>query len=108
MCPPAAAVAASLGSTPASTPSSAAASATLRAIGPAVSCVGEVGMVPPGETRPSVRLIPTSELAPEGQTIEPSVSEPAPTAAKFADIAAPVPELDPHALRSRAYGFFTS
>src|SRR5258707_12151769 len=65
-------------------------------------------MMPLRETRPSVGLIPTSELAPEGQTIEPSVSEPTPTAARLAEIAAPVPELDPQAFRSSADGFFTS
>ena len=36
-----------------------------------------------------------------GQMIDPSVSVPTPTAARFAAMAAPVPELDPHALRSR-------
>ena len=46
-------------------------------------------------------------FAPDGQTIDPSVSVPTPTAARFAAIAAPVPELDPHGLRSSAYGFFT-
>ena len=42
----------------------------------------------------------------DGDTIEPSVSVPTPTAARFAAIAAPVPELDPDGLRSSAYGFF--
>jgi hypothetical protein len=39
--------------------------------------------------------------------IDPSVSVPTPTVAKLAEIAAPVPELDPQGLRSSAYGFFT-
>ena len=55
-------------------------------------------------TRPTVGLIPTSPLAPDGQTIDPSVSVPTPTAARLAATAAPVPELDPHGLRSSAYG----
>jgi hypothetical protein len=46
-------------------------------------------------------------LIDEGHTIEPSVSEPMPMAARFAAIAAPVPELEPHGLRSSAYGFLT-
>src|SRR5947199_69013 len=62
--------------------------------------------MPARETRPNVGLIPTSEHAAAGQTIEPSVSVPTPTAAKFAAIAAAVPELEPHGLRSSTYGFF--
>ena len=53
---------------------------------------------------PSVGFTPTSEQALDGHTIEPSVSVPIPTAAKFAEMAAPVPELEPHGLRSSAYG----
>ena len=56
---------------------------------------------------PTVGLMPTSAAAADGHTIDPSVSVPTPMAARLAAIAAPVPELDPHALRSRAYGFFT-
>src|SRR5437773_10889278 len=58
--------------------------------------------------KPSVGLIPTSEFAFAGHTTDPSVSVPTPIAARLAAIAAPVPELDPHALRSNAYGFLTS
>src|SRR5438876_10774237 len=61
--------------------------------------------MPVRATRPSVGLIPTSEHAAAGQTIEPSVSVPTPTAAKFAAIAAAVPELEPQRLRSSTYGF---
>src|SRR5438046_671849 len=61
--------------------------------------------MPARETRPSVGLIPTSEHAADGQTIEPSVSVPTPSAAKFAAIAAAVPELEPQGLRSSTYGF---
>ena len=77
------------------TVSSAAASATVRAIGPAVSCVCEIGTMPDRLTRPTVGLIPTSPLTAEGQTIDPSVSVPTPIAASCAAMAAPVPELDP-------------
>jgi hypothetical protein len=62
-------------------------------------------MTPERLTRPSVGFSPTSELAPDGQTMEPSVSVPTPTAAKLDAMAAPVPELEPHGLRSVAYGF---
>src|SRR5258705_8240872 len=81
-----------------------AASVTVRAMEPAVSCVCEMGMMPDRLTRPTVGLMPTSPFADDGQTIEPSVSVPTPTVARFAAIAAPVPELEPHGLRSSTYG----
>src|SRR6185503_13129265 len=56
--------------------------------------------------RPTVGLIPTSELAEDGQTTEPSVSVPIAAAQRFAATAAPEPELEPHGLRSSEYGFF--
>src|SRR5215470_13640372 len=86
-------------------PRSAAASATVRAIGPAVSWLCAIGTMPARLTRPSVGLIPTRLFTDAGHVIEPSVSVPTPAAARLAAIAAPVPELDPHALRSSAYGF---
>src|SRR5436305_15305950 len=85
-----------------------AASRTVRAIGPEVSWLCAIGMMPARLTRPSVGLIPTKPDADDGQTTDASVSVPMPTAAKFAAIADPVPELDPHAFRSRTYGFFVS
>src|SRR5258707_10238973 len=39
-----------------------------------------------------------------GHTMLPSVSEPNETVAKFAEAAAPEPELEPHGLRSMPYG----
>src|SRR5437899_10423525 len=48
--------------------------------------------------------MPTTPLAFAGHTMLPSVSLPKETAAKFADAAAPEPELDPHGLRSMPYG----
>src|SRR5689334_17044646 len=61
-------------------------------------------MMPLRETSPTVGLIPTMPQIDEGQTIDPSVSVPIPTAAKLAAIAAPVPDEEPHALRSKMYG----
>ena len=89
-------------SIPEITVSSAAASATVRAIGPAVSCVAEMGMIPERLARPTVGLIPTMPHMLDGQTIDPSVSVPIAAAHRFADAAAPDPELDPHGLRSSA------
>src|SRR5690606_2857663 len=62
-------------------------------------------MIPLRLRRPTVGLIPTTPLAVAGQTIEPSVSVPIDPAVRFADVAAPEPEDDPHGLRSRMYGF---
>src|SRR5688500_19831610 len=63
-------------------------------------------MIPERLTRPNVGLMPTSPHADDGHTIDPSVSVPTPTAARFAEMDAPVPELEPHGLRSSTYGFF--
>ena len=82
-------------------PSITAASVTLRVIGPAVSCSAEIGMIPARLRRPTVGLMPTTAFAPEGQTIEPSVSVPTVIVARLADTATAEPELDPHGLRSR-------
>src|SRR6185369_12971332 len=65
-----------------------------------------MGTMPARLINPSVGLMPTSELAFDGQTTEPSVSVPTPIAARLAAIAAPVPELEPQGLRSSTYGFF--
>src|SRR6266487_759311 len=83
--------------------SAAAASATVRPCGPTVSCVCEMGTTPARLVSPTVGLIPTTPLALAGQTMLPSVSLPNETAAKFADAAAPEPELEPHGLRSIPY-----
>src|SRR5438128_4571483 len=82
----------------------AAASATVRACGPTVSCVCEIGTTPARLVRPTVGLMPTTLLTFAGQTMLPSVSEPRLTAAKFAATAAAEPELEPHGLRSIEYG----
>src|SRR5438128_3580756 len=85
-------------------PRTAAASATVSACGPTVSWECEMGITPPRLTRPTAGLIPTTPFAVAGQTIEPSVSVPIDTAVRFADGAAPDPELEPQGLRSSAYG----
>src|SRR5712675_3668626 len=81
------------------TPSAAAASATVRASGPTVSWVCEMGTTPARLVSPTVGLIPTTPLALDGQTMLPSVSLPRARTAKFADAAAPEPELEPQGLR---------
>ena len=52
--------------------------------------------------------MPAKPFDDDGQTMEPSVSVPMPPAARFAEMPAPVPELEPHGLRSSAYGFRVS
>src|SRR6185312_3354521 len=91
---------------PAAAPRRTAASVTLRAIGPAVSWLALIGTTPLRLHSPSVGLIPTSSLAPDGQTTEPSVSVPTAATARSAAAATPEPELEPHGLRSRTYGMF--
>src|SRR5439155_26593316 len=86
--------------------SSAAASATVRACGPGVSWVCEIGTIPARLARPTVGLIPTTAFTLAGQTMLPSVSVPTDMAAKFAPAAAPEPELEPQALRSVEYGLW--
>src|SRR5450432_2536895 len=83
-----------------------AASLTVLAIGPAVSCVLEIGIMPLRLNKPTVGFIPTMPQNEEGATTEPSVSVPMATAHRFAATAAPEPELEPQGLRSSTYGFF--
>src|SRR5690348_10014047 len=69
-----------------------AASATVRACGPTVSCVEEMGTTPARLVNPTVGLMATTPFALPGHTMLPSVSVPNDTAAKLADAAAPDPE----------------
>src|SRR3954469_21040422 len=92
-----AAVAGSLGSIPVIAPRRTAASVTFRAIGPAVSWLALIGMIPLRLNSPSVGLLPTSPFAPDGQTIDPSVSVPTAAVARSAAAATPEPELEPQA-----------
>src|SRR6516164_6432923 len=52
-------------------------------------------MIPSRLTRPTVGLIPTRPFAVPGLRMEPEVSVPMPTAARFAETAMPGPELEP-------------
>ena len=61
-----------------------------------------MGTMPKRLTNPSVGLSPTNPLNEEGEVMEPSVSVPIATAQKFAEAAAPEPELEPEGLRSSA------
>src|SRR5688572_20922882 len=63
-------------------------------------------MIPVRLTSPTVGLSPTRPFTADGHMMLPSVSVPTPIAARLAAIATPLPELDPHGLRSSTYGFF--
>ena len=77
------------------------ASVSVLAMGPAVSWVKEIGIIPERLIKPTVGLIPTIPLALDGHTIEPLVSVPMAKTVRLADTATPEPELDPHGLRVR-------
>lgn len=66
-----------------------------------VSSDGETGMTPARLVRPTVGLMPTTELKLAGHKIDPSVSVPIDTAAILAatDIAGPL--LEPHGVADR-------
>src|SRR5215831_4369577 len=81
--------------------STAAASATVRPCGPIVSWLCEIGITPARLVRPTVGLMPTTQLLLDGDMIEPSVSVPRLAAARLAATATPEPELEPPGLRSR-------
>src|SRR6201996_723757 len=91
---------------PVKAPSNIAASFTVRVIGPAVSCVAEMGIIPDRLHKPTVGFIPTIPFTDDGDTTEPSVSVPMATAHKLAATAVPEPALDPLGLRSNIYGLF--
>ena len=80
-------------------PKQIAASLTVRAIGPGVSCVNEIGIIPDRLINPTVGLIPTIPFVVAGQTIDPFVSVPIAITHKLADTATPEPELEPQGLR---------
>src|SRR6185436_6066459 len=65
-------------------------------------------MMPAPPRRPTVGLIPTRPFDVDGQTTEPSVSVPTPIAARLAEMATPVPVLEPQPLRSSTYGLRVS
>src|SRR5687768_5801537 len=80
-------------------------SRTVGAIGPAVSCVWLMGTMPSPAMSPTVGLSPTMPATEAGHVTEPSVSVPTASGAKCATIAAPDPELEPHAVRVGSSGF---
>ena len=55
-----------------------------------------MGTTPARLVRPTVGLIPTTELALEGHKMDPAVSVPSDSAAIFADTDIAEPVLDPH------------
>ena len=77
-------------------------------MGPAVSCVEEMGMMPERLTSPTVGFKPTMPQDDAGETIDPSVSVPTATVHRSAATATPEPELEPEALRSSMCGFRVS
>ena len=83
-----------------------AASVTLRVIGPAVSCVCEMGTTPSRLISPSVGRMPTTEFQPDGLVIEPRVSVPTETAARLVATPTAEPVLDPNGSKTPGpYGF---
>ena len=70
-------------------------SITFLVIGPEVSKVLEIGTIPVLLTSPIVGLSPTIEFKEEGERIDPDVSDPSATDDKLAEIATPLPELEP-------------
>src|SRR5262245_53320396 len=67
-----------------------------------------MGTTPARETSPTVGFNPTSPVIADGHVTEPSVSVPIAAAARLAATATPEPLLDPHAVRSFAYGLRAS
>src|SRR5205823_1382759 len=86
-------VAASRESFPARVANTTAASRTVRVIGPAVSKLGAIGIMPARLTKPTVGFKPTTPQTEAGETIEPVVSVPIANTQRFAATAAAAPEL---------------
>src|SRR5919202_3216261 len=84
--------------------STVAASVTVRACGPTVSWVCEIGTTPWRLVSPTVGLMPTTALADDGLMIDPSVSVPSAATHRLAATATPDPELEPPGERSSTYG----
>src|SRR6516225_6995464 len=66
-----------------------------------------MGTMPRWDRSPSVGFRPTMPFIDAGHVTDPSVSVPRPPGARLAPMAAAVPELDPHAVRSNTYGLRT-
>src|SRR5439155_8322694 len=80
-------------------------SVTVRPMGPAVSWLWAMGIMPYCDIRPTVGFRPTIRLLEAGQVIEPSVSVPTAAAHRFVAVATAEPELEPQAVQFRIYGF---
>ncbi len=93
---------------PLSTPSTSARSATLRASGPAVSRVAEIGAMPSALTRPTVGRNPATPHSADGTRTEPPVSVPIAAGTSRAATAAPEPPLLPPGMRCRSHGLRTA
>ena len=76
----------------------------MRVIGPAVSWLAEIGTTWVREIRPTVGFSPTSPVSEAGQVTEPSVSVPIAAGASEAATATALPDDEPQAERSSAYG----
>ena len=63
-------------------------------------------MTPARLVRPTVGLIPTTELKLDGHMMDPSVSVPIVTAAMFAAAAMAEPLLEEHVVADGTYGFY--
>jgi len=74
-------------------------------MGPGVSWVFEMGIIPDRLHNPTVGFMPTMPLKEDGETMEPSVSVPIDTAHKLAATATAEPELDPDGLLSSMQAF---
>src|SRR6266481_5483917 len=76
-------------------------SVTVRPIGPAVSWLWAMGIMPSCDIRPTVGFRPTIRLLDAGQVIEPSVSVPTAAAQRLVAVATAEPELEPLAVQLR-------
>src|SRR5271169_2731201 len=77
-------------------------------MGPGLSWLALIGTTPTVGTLPTVGLRPATPLTDAGHTIDPSVSVPTANGASPAASAAPDPDDEPPADRSRAHGLATS
>ena len=71
-----------------------------------MSILGDMMITPARLVRPTVGLIPTTELKLDGHMMEPSVSVPIVTATMFAAAAMAEPLLDAHGVADGTYGLY--
>ena len=93
---------------PLSTASSSAQSRTLRASGPPVSRVAEIGAIPTPDTRPTVGRSPTTPHSAAGTRTEPPVSVPIAAGTSRAATAALEPPLLPPGMHRGSHGLCTA